>query len=532
MKTDVYHKTLTGKDYLRQLHKDIEECELLRFCIAFISPNGIEVIGMEKIAEALKNEGSFGLTSLACIFSHEHLIELQDLAGGQETEKLKVFFNLAKIPKDEPLLSLLHSKIIYLVLPTENEKYKKSIVYIGSHNWTQYALCGKNEEASIRFEFDYEPSHVTGEGTSIPAEINHHLLIAKGLISPMPAFERNKPFFEDWRRKKCGRGGTGGGNGGENGDDGSTRMEEIILLIAVGDDTFTESSLPKLKTNPLYLQVYSNYQEEGKLFHSIEQPVWILAWANQDSLHNGNPPMLFTGKCSTIIDKAGGHNITEEGVKGFFWYMSDKEDEDYPQKLLLKDGTELQYWSLSYNSALLSSSDVDKKEKKISFQFMIEVEGIIPHKDQTGLFDTFADTRWAYGELALAESGRLRYQKEDGLAVGEYGLSADEIIKEYRDVFGIDKLYPKVIDRYIKKSAGIRLTNSTVNKFLSPNKERVKESDWYDEMKKKQIKTAIDFRCIDQEWKTTKKITKRTQLLHHEDVSHIIERLKRYRDSA
>ena len=71
-------------------------------------------------------------------------------------------------------IALFHSKLVYLYLARQN----KSVVYLGSHNWTRRAFGPqgpRNAEASMRLEFDFVEDHLDGDGTSIASEVNRHL---------------------------------------------------------------------------------------------------------------------------------------------------------------------------------------------------------------------------------------------------------------------------------------------------------------------------------------------------------------------
>ena len=121
----------------------------------------------------------FGVSSLTCACGYEPLLDLQSQLG-ESAVRLKYFMDPQVRGSDEPDdITLFHSKLVYLYLPTQNGG--TSVVYLGSHNWSSRALGPgrpRNAEASVRFQLDYSPEHLAGEGDSIASEVNRHLRAA------------------------------------------------------------------------------------------------------------------------------------------------------------------------------------------------------------------------------------------------------------------------------------------------------------------------------------------------------------------
>ncbi|MFM9963053.1 MAG: hypothetical protein ACKV2Q_17740 [Planctomycetaceae bacterium] len=115
---------------------------------------------------------------------------------GESAARLKYFMDPLVKDTDEPDgIALFHSKLVYLRLPREN----KSVVYIGSHNWSGRALGPgrpRNVEASLRFELDYAPEHIAGSDPSIASQVNRHLLAAYDKPACLAATAANETTFE------------------------------------------------------------------------------------------------------------------------------------------------------------------------------------------------------------------------------------------------------------------------------------------------------------------------------------------------
>ena len=123
-------------------------------------------------------------------------------ALGSDNIRLKSFMDPMVSTQDEPIdVSLFHSKLVNLLL----EKEQKSVIFIGSHNWSGRALgpMFPRNEASVRLEFDFVTSDLDGIGNSIPAHVNRHLLDAWDAPACFPATDSFEPMFKEWMRKGC-----------------------------------------------------------------------------------------------------------------------------------------------------------------------------------------------------------------------------------------------------------------------------------------------------------------------------------------
>jgi hypothetical protein len=168
-------KELVSLDYREHLQRDLAKASVCRFLVAYVSNEGIESIGRHLLNRALRDQRSFGVASLTCSCGFNPLLRLQ---SELPEVRLKYFMDpLVKEDGEPSEISLFHSKLVYLYL----EREAKSVVYIGSHNWTRRALGPqgpRNAEASIRLELDFVPEDLDGSGTSVASHVNKHLLPA------------------------------------------------------------------------------------------------------------------------------------------------------------------------------------------------------------------------------------------------------------------------------------------------------------------------------------------------------------------
>src|SRR5262245_10061194 len=123
---------LVSSDYRDRLNADLQEATVCRFFVAYVSSEVIDAIGRSDLIRVLLEDRSFGVSSLTCSCGYQPLLTLQDEVGNQFS-RLKYFMDPKVHHTDEPNdIVLFHSKLVYLFLPSQ----QKSVVYIGSHNWT------------------------------------------------------------------------------------------------------------------------------------------------------------------------------------------------------------------------------------------------------------------------------------------------------------------------------------------------------------------------------------------------------------
>ena len=165
--------------------------------------------------------------------------------------RLKYFMDPKVGDGNEPeRLTLFHSKLIYLWLEAQH----KSVVYIGSHNWTLRALgpgSPRNVEASVRFELDFSPGDLDGTGTSVAARVNEHLVNAWQMPLCLPATPTFQTAFTEWYERGCRRAD-------------SAPLEDAVVVLAVrkgAGQTVLPNQWLNLRGRGIYLQAL----DEGRL---------------------------------------------------------------------------------------------------------------------------------------------------------------------------------------------------------------------------------------------------------------------------
>src|SRR2546428_767851 len=141
---------LATTEYTALLKQDLERATVLRFLVAYVSWEGLNLIGRDRLTGALRGPHSFGVASLSCACGYKPLLRLQQGLQAASGLRLKYFMDpLVRDPESPADLALFHSKLVYLFL----EREAKSVVYIGSHNWSRRALGPgrpRSAEASLR----------------------------------------------------------------------------------------------------------------------------------------------------------------------------------------------------------------------------------------------------------------------------------------------------------------------------------------------------------------------------------------------
>ncbi len=137
---------LVSLEYRDQLRMDLARAAVCRFLVGYVSADGLNAIGRHLLVRALRNERSFGVSSLTCACGYTPLLNLQDELG-DGCVRLKYFMDPLVEGSDEPNeITLFHSKLVYLLL----EREQKSVVYVGSHNWSGRALPRPHTPVSTR----------------------------------------------------------------------------------------------------------------------------------------------------------------------------------------------------------------------------------------------------------------------------------------------------------------------------------------------------------------------------------------------
>ena len=285
-------KPVSG-NYLECLTKDLEEAELVRFVVAYVSLKGLKAIGLKNIARVLEHPQSFGVASLVCFTGYKPLMTLNQLLveSHQDDEpRLKYFIDPKGKAKDEPHLTLLHEKVVYIKLDQS-----RAVIYLGSHNWSAPALGGRpttthrNAEISLRIEVPFVDSDLEGKDHSLAAEVNRHMKHCWNYKTCRTVTVANKEVFKDWRSNNC---------------DKQQKLEplsENIAILAV--NTSSAPDWNTLENVGLYFRSLVK-PEEGEFLWTAQNDarLFVLVWSCIDDLKSRKFPILLIG--STTMKNA------------------------------------------------------------------------------------------------------------------------------------------------------------------------------------------------------------------------------------
>lgn len=389
-------KELVSLEYREQLQRDMAKASACRFLVAYISGEGIDSIGRHLLTRGLRDDRSFGIGSLSCSCGYKPLLRLQ---AEMAVPRLKYFMDpLVKEEGAEPSeISLFHSKLVYLYL----EREAKSIVYIGSHNWTRRALGPqgpRNAEASIRFESDFVPEDLDGSGTSVASHVNRHLLDAWNMPLCLPATADNEPTFRQWSEKGCRR-------------SPSAPLKESTILLAVRRGGAGDDDLLTLEGQGIYLQVLD--EEDGRQVWDSDNSLLMLVWNSNAELEAARQPVIL--QCRITTSKAGqnsqfrGTNKSVAPVAGFeavIWddaELTAQQNSQWGRRppVQLWSGREVQVYDFEFPAAYIDSSQVDGTVQP-KYQFHLEVERVI--MPTTGSFTKLPEYLWSPESFSVAAS--------------------------------------------------------------------------------------------------------------------------------
>lgn len=507
MARQFFQKDLTGDGFLMQLQADLDGCKILRFLVAYISPPGIEAIGSNRLAKALKHRKSFGVTSLSCQINHEGILNLQEECG--EPTKLKIFLDLKDNEKDEPKISLLHSKLIYILKRKKRLEPQKAIIYIGSHNWTKMALSvntKKNAEVSIRIETSFKEGDLEGNNTSLGSEVNKHLLTAWELKSSLGATILNKPIFDDFRFVLC-----------ERQNKKIPKLTELLVLIACGTDDIP--NINNSANQSIYLQSRDGF--EGKsIYNNSTLPVLLLFYRTISDLQNGFLPCALLCRITTNIQTQAGNgdNQASNSIEGFSFVMRDTIPRTPNQNSIeLQSGLTVSYWPIATVPQNQSNSAAYDESEQPLYQFQIRIEQVLV--SEGNMAEQEQQNVWNVGEMAFTSNPQIKVKRIEGIAVGSNDL-AKTIMNEQKEVFGISKPICKLVEKNDNPQEGFRIASSVLNHLVITkgmfSKLNNEGKSIYDIAKEKGIFTIPE---LEYPKSKMKELIKRTTVIFHEPHS-------------
>jgi len=402
-------KELVSLEYRKQLQRDLAKASVCRFLVAYISLDGMESIGRHLLNRVLRDDRSFGVGSLTCSCGFEPLLRLQ---SELPDVRLKYFMDPLVTEEGEPSeISLFHSKLVYLLLEREG----KSVVYIGSHNWSRRALGPqgpRNAEASIRFEMDFEPEDLDGTGASVASHVNRHLLDAWNMPLCLPATDDNEPRFQEWYEKGCRR-------------SPAAPLQETTILLAVRRNSPGSDDWLALTGRGIYLQVLD--EENGQLVWRSENRVLVLVWNSEAELTAARQPVMLY--CRITTSKAGidsqlrGTNQSVAPIAGFevvIWDDTELQAQQNSQPgkrapVRLWSGREVHVYDFETPTQFVDSSQIDGSVRP-KYQFHLEVERVVV--PASGDYSKLPEYVWSPESFSVAASREAaRVEKSPGYSV-------------------------------------------------------------------------------------------------------------------
>lgn len=412
---DFFSEQLVSSDYSDRLRTDLQQADVCRFLVAYISGDGINAIGRRDLIRVLRHDDSFGIGSLSCSCKYAPLLNLQQSLGISDI-RLKYFMDPMVEGADEPEgIVLFHSKLVYLRLPNQN----KSVVYVGSHNWTGKALGpsshARNVEASLRIEFDYSPEHLTGGDSSIPGQVNRHLLAAFGKPACLPATSANEAAFEQWYQWGCCRA-----------DPSPLQKITIILTALKGGITPSDQEWMALPKQGLYLQALE--ENEGALVRKLSDNLLVMVWRSPSDLQAGVPPVLLRCRASTLnagpMSELQATNKAVAPVAGFGAAIYDDAQlrdtqlgSSRPQRSAVPiwSGRSVELFDFEFRQQPSDSAQIDGSVIP-KYRFHLEVDSVVFPIHQQPPDD--AEMMWTPESFAVAKSeNEARLERVEGYYV-------------------------------------------------------------------------------------------------------------------
>jgi hypothetical protein len=488
---------LVSDEFLMSLKGDLQKATVCRFVIAYISKAGLEAIGLNLLAGTLSRPDSFGVSSLTCSCGFEPLLTLDaEVTNRGSSSNLKYFMDPMVQDGNQPeKLTLFHSKLIYLV----TEDSTRSVLYIGSHNWSSRALGGgggsRNAEATLRLEAPFEASHLAGLGSSAFADANLHLQAAFDSPACLEAVPGNRSIFEEWYQRGCKIDRTEG-----------LKETKILLAIHSGRESITAQDWDSLVGSGIYTQILS--EDDGRELWNAGAGILVLVWGSESALREGEQPHIL--RCRISTQNAGqksqlhGTNSSRSPIAGFKSVIWDEKQgaamergsSVSPRKTTLWDGMEVAYFDFEYPAAQNDSNTVDSSCDPI-YQFYFEISQVV--FPRAGALPERPKYVWERQSLAMAgKRADAKLMTPPG-----YFLEADrchEMIRYFSETFGVDAQKAKVLpyseERVLK--TGKKIVDHPLHDTYLSREERGRGDAFYAESKAGHLVPEIDYGIVEE----------------------------------
>ena len=483
---------LVSDDLVKSLKTDLARANVCRFGIAYFSMSGLAAIDRGLLANALCNSESFGVSSMSCACGYQPLLSLSgEVAVRGGMPRLKYFMDPLVEDSGEPdNLALFHSKIVYLV----TEDRSKSVLYIGSHNWSRRALgpgnrAPRNAEATVRIEGDFDPYHLGGIGGSVFADANQHLLNAFNSPLCIEVSRANEHKFEEWFLKGCKR------KRGEG-----LRETKVILAIHQGQAKLNPVQWESLANRGIYVQML--IESEGRQIWDAGDNILILVWDSEADLQIGNQPHLL--RCRISTEKAGpkselrGTNSSSSPISGFSAVIWDQSQHQAiasgrsgeARSVRTKRGQEVNVFDFDFPSSSDDSRLVDGHVTP-KYQFYLEIDQVVFPVD--GDLPDSPRYAWLRSSLAFADDRKdVTTEEIPGYSVNEE--QRDRMIESLREVFGVDLNRAKVLpfSGEIAKRLGKKVVDHPLHDTFLDDLQNVVEDEFYSGVKTGELAAEID----------------------------------------
>lgn len=457
---EFFSNQLVSSEFVDRLAADVKDASVLRFLVAYVNDGGIDAIGRHSLLKALRNVNSFGVASLSCSCGFTPLLRLQRELGHRDA-KLKYFMDpMVKDGEGDETdlsVSLLHSKLVYL----QRRDTNTSIIYVGSHNWTRRALGShlpRNAEASFRFEMPFEPSHLTGEGTTLVHRVTEHLRSAFDMDACFSATSENEGRFQTWYELGCKK-------------SLPSRFDVWTVILAV-------RTMPTAPIDPqdwlslrgagIYLQCLD--PEDGERIRQANKKLLLLVWQSMDDFRESRQPIVL--RCHDSAQNPGplsrisNSNQSPSPIEGFSSVLFDhKYASTYDQMLgepehsreRTSSGRSFYHYDLEFPTSRRTALEVDAGIR-VADQFLLEVDDIVFPADSRQLAHR-ASKVWTAASLAFSKpDGSAKLEKPPGYLVSEEREQG--ILRCFREEFGVesDKIKIKPVSRFDNARIGLRIS--------------------------------------------------------------------------
>ncbi len=480
---ELLSESLVASDYRDRLNADLRNATLVRFLVAYVSKNGLDAIGRTPLLKALRNPDSFGVSSLTCACGYEPLLALQRDLGKSEI-RLKYFMDPQSRDTDEPDdITLFHSKLVYL--RTETEFGPKSVIYLGSHNWSGRALGPgppRSAEASLRIEDDFSAEHVAGTGHSLASQVNRHLLAAFASPPCLPATSDNYEIFDQWFQTGCKR-------------SPRSDLQEITVVLAVrhnNDVRVSPSDWEGLRQTSIYMQVWR--EEDGQTLRRATEGILLLVWDSKNDLFAGKQPVLLQCHLSTQnpgpTSELRGSNQAQAAIEGFSGFLWDKDELQRQRKQRFQtrepnkiwSGRLVDFYDFEFPTPHTSSLTADSGPRPM-YQFLLEVDGVI--LPAGGQLPEKPRRLWHQRSLALVKDRNdAKVERVNGYGVTSelYEQIMESLVNEFKVSPSFAKNLP--VADYRSPKEGRRITRHPIHEAFIGPEARKNPDEFYRETKR------------------------------------------------